>query len=132
MYSGRVEALAGPYPGLARRLEGAALIRLSTAWWRGGKEWIDALGLAMRLGREPSVEAHEGDQDLLFATIRRPWTTLLAPLTTEQHDFLANDYYAVSPFDVAIRRGCGSRPSVTARASPRAGSCMGCGARPIC
>jgi hypothetical protein len=100
-YFGRVEALAGPYPGVARRLEGAALVRLSTAWWRGGKEWIDALGVALRLGREPSAEAREGDQDLMFATIRHPWTTLLAPLTTEQHDFLANDYYAVSPFDVA-------------------------------
>lgn len=97
----RVEAVASPYPGLARRLEGPALARLSTAWWRGGKEWLDALGIALRLGRAPDVVAKPGDQDLLFATIQHPWTTLLAPLTTEQHDFLANDYYAVSPFDVA-------------------------------
>jgi hypothetical protein len=96
-----VEPLPGPFPGLGRRLEGAALARLSTAWWRGGKEWTDVLGIALRLGRDPGVEARPGDQDLLFATIRQPWTTLLAPFTTEQHDFLANDYYAVSPFDVA-------------------------------
>jgi len=101
VYRARVEALPGPFPGLGRRLEGPALARLSTAWWRGGKEWMDALGLAIRLGRDPGVEAHPGDQDLLFATIQHPWTTLLAPLTTEQHDFLANDYYAVAPFDVA-------------------------------
>jgi hypothetical protein len=101
VYRARVEILPGPYSMLAQRLEGPALARLSTAWWRGGKEWIDALGVALRLGRQPSAEAHEGDQDLLFATIRHPWTTLLAPLTTKQHDFLANDYYAVSPFDVA-------------------------------
>jgi hypothetical protein len=97
----RVEALSGPFPGLARRLEGPALARLSTAWWRGGKEWLDALGVAIRLGSEPGVEEKPGDQDLLFATIRHPWTTPLAPLTTAQHDFLANDYYAVSPFEVA-------------------------------
>jgi len=101
LYRARVEALPGPFPGLGKRLEGPALARLSTAWWRGGREWLDALGIAVRLGRDPGVEPQPGDQDLLFATIRHPWTTLLAPLTTEQHDFLANDYYAVSPFDVA-------------------------------
>jgi hypothetical protein len=87
---------------VAERVEGAGLVRLSSAWWRNGKEWVDALGLAVRLQREPSVDsvAHEGDQDLLFATIRFPWTTLLAPFSTQVHDFLANDYYAVSPFEV--------------------------------
>ena len=62
---------------------------------------MDALGIALRLGKDPDVTARPGDQDLLFATIRHPWTMPFAPLTTEQHDFLANDYYAVSPFDVA-------------------------------
>jgi hypothetical protein len=101
VYRARVEILPGRYSMLAQRLEGPALARLSTAWWRAGKEWLDALGIALRLGRDPGAEARAGDQDLLFATIRYPWTTPFAPLTTEQHDFLANDYYAVSPFDVA-------------------------------
>ena len=101
VYRARVEGLPGVYPGLGQRVEGPALARLSTAWWRGGKEWIDALGVALRLGRDPQAEARDGDQDLLFASIRHPLTTVLAPLTTEQHDFLANDYYAVSPFDVS-------------------------------
>ena len=101
VYRARVEAVEGPWSMLGRRLEGPALARLSTAWWRSGKEWLDALGIALRLGRDPGAEAQRGDQDLLFATIRSPWTTPFAPLTTEQHDFLANDYYAVSPFDVA-------------------------------
>lgn len=100
VYRARVEAVPGPFSMLAQRLEGPALARLSTAWWRGGKEWLDALGIAVRLGRDPGTEARPGDQDLLFATIRYPWTMPFAPLTTEQHDFLANDYYAVSPFDV--------------------------------
>jgi hypothetical protein len=101
VYRARVEALPGPFPDLVRRLEGPGLARLSTAWWRGGKEWTDALGIGLRLGRDPGAEPRSGDQDLLFATIRHPWTTPFAPLTTEQHDFLANDYYAVSPFEVA-------------------------------
>ena len=60
------------------------------------------LGLAMRLraSAERTEEPSPSDQDLLFATIRRPITTALAPLSTHVHDFLANDYYAVSPFDV--------------------------------
>ena len=100
-YRGQVQPLPGPYPGFARRLEGPALVRLSTAWWRRAKEWIDVLGVAVRLGRDPSANPDPGDQDLLFATIQHPWTMPFAPFTTEQHDFLANDYYAVSPFDVA-------------------------------
>lgn len=91
------------------RLAGDAMARFSGAWWRGGKEWTDVLGLALRIGPEPT-------QDLLFATIRSPWTTLLASLSTKQHDFLANDFYAVSPFDM---EGVG-RVKLRVR-SPRAG-----------
>lgn len=88
--------------GLARRLEGPAIARLSSAWWKNGKEWKDNLGFALRFrtSEEVGVEIHEHDQDLLFATIRSPWTTVLAVITTDVHDFLANDYYAVSPFKV--------------------------------
>ncbi len=88
--------------GAGERLRGHALVRFSSALWKGRRELLDALGCAVRFrhAREPSSEPGEGDQDLLFATIRHPWTTLLAPLTTDVHDFLANDYYAVSPFDV--------------------------------
>lgn len=87
---------------LARRLEGPAIARLSSAWWKKDKEWKDNLGFALRFrtSEEVGVEIHERDQDLLFATIRSPWTVILAALTTEVHDFLANDYYAVSPFKV--------------------------------
>lgn len=91
VFHATVEPLAegGALGRLARRLQGKAIVRLSSAWWRGGKEWPDVLGVAVRFN---------GDQDLLAATVRSPWTTLLAPLTTLTHDFLANDYYAVSPF----------------------------------
>ncbi|HMJ15482.1 MAG TPA: hypothetical protein VK524_28900, partial [Polyangiaceae bacterium] len=51
-------------------------------------------------------------------TIRNPWTTLLAPLSTRQHDYLANDYFGVSPFEV---RG-GARVKFRLRPSAVAGS----------
>ncbi|MDQ3262117.1 MAG: hypothetical protein M3Y59_00435 [Myxococcota bacterium] len=102
VYLSHVSALAsrGADSEIARRLEGPALVRLSSAWWRGGKEWTDVLGCAVRFRHSDavSVTPEQGDQDLLFATIRSPWTTLLASLTTHRHDFLDNDYYAVSPF----------------------------------
>jgi hypothetical protein len=87
---------------LASRLAGPALVRLSTALWRGQREWPDILGLAVRLRSEESIseEPSPGDQDLLFATVRSPWTLGLAPLSTDTHDWLENDYYAVSPFHV--------------------------------
>jgi hypothetical protein len=63
------------------------------------------LGCALRFRRdeEATAEPAEDDQDLLFATILRPWTMPLAPLTTDSRDYLGNDYYAVSPFDVGAR-----------------------------
>ncbi|HEY3451273.1 MAG TPA: hypothetical protein VGK67_33250 [Myxococcales bacterium] len=86
-------------PALSQDLAGPALVRLSAAWWKQ-REWPDVLGVAIRFRRSWQVDAERepDDFDLLLATVRKPWTTLLAPLTTRQHDFLANDYYGVSPF----------------------------------
>jgi hypothetical protein len=97
----RALAHAGPLAETARRLEGPALVRLSTALWRGGREWPDALGCAVRFGGSEAAGARPGpgDQDLLFATIPRPWLTPFAPLWTRVHDFLDNTYHAVSPFE---------------------------------
>lgn len=88
-----------PWTTLGARLAGPALVRLSSAWWKT-REWPDVLGCAIRFTRssDADVRARPGDQDLLLATIRRPWTMPFAPLTTNHHDFLANDYFAVSPF----------------------------------
>lgn len=96
-------AKAGTTGELAQRLRGEAMVRLSGAWWRGNREWKDVLGCAVRFLPKGGDDAEDrgGEQDLLFATVRKPWTTLLAPFTTDAHDFLENDYYAVSPFEVA-------------------------------
>lgn len=95
----RAEVHAIDRDPLGQRLAGTALARLSSAWWKHG-ELPDVLGIALRFTQGGSIDprARERDQDLLFATIRRPWTMALAPFSTDHRDFLANDYYAVSPF----------------------------------
>jgi hypothetical protein len=87
---------------LGELLRGPALVRFSTAIWKRGQERVDALGCAVRFrdSDEATAEASPGDQDLLFATMRSPWTMALAPLATRVHDFLSNQYFAVAPFDV--------------------------------
>lgn len=85
---------------VAARLAGLTLVRWSSAWWKTG-EWADVLGCALRFTRAPlEADPKPSDQDLLLATIQRPWTMPFAPLTTREHDFFANAYYGVSPFDV--------------------------------
>lgn len=95
----RAEVRAIDRDPLGERLAGPALARLSSAWWKDA-EWHDVLGIALRFtgGGALGPRAREGDQDLLFATIRRPWTMALAPFSTDHRDFLANHYFAVSPF----------------------------------
>ncbi|MDI1475804.1 hypothetical protein [Polyangium sp. y55x31] len=97
-------AREGAVGELAQRLAGPALVRLSSAWWRHEKELPDALGIAVRFcGRMPtatSVEASARDQDLLFATFQHIWSLPFAPLTTNVHDFLGNQYHAILPFYV--------------------------------
>lgn len=97
-----VRALPDDVPGIGRSLSGYALVRFSGALWKQ-QEWPDVLGCALRFRKTPQVspEPEPDDQDLLLATIRSPWTTLVAPLTTQQHDFLKNDYFGVSPFALA-------------------------------
>jgi hypothetical protein len=92
--------------GLADRLVGRALVRFSGALWKHAENVPDVLGCAIRLQHDDteSPEPGDDDQDLLFATIRRPWTMPFAPLTTRIHDYLANDYFAVSPFDAGDGR----------------------------
>lgn len=106
VYGARVEVIEGAPADLRRlasSLEGSALVRLSSAWWRGGKEWPDVLGMAMRFMPSPesSDDGDDDTQDLLFATVRFPWTTPFAPLATRVSTFAWNHFHAVSPFAVA-------------------------------
>lgn len=86
------------YRPVAERLAGNAFVRLSDALTKGKARWPDVLGCAIRFGGSYPFE--EGGQDLLFATIKRPWTMPFSPLTTKVGDYLANDYFAVSPFSI--------------------------------
>lgn len=91
---------------LADRLAGPAIVRFSGALWKRAERGVlDVLGCAVRFTSDEQREtarAERADQDLLFATIRRPWTMALSPFTTNVHDYLGNDYFAVSPFDVGL------------------------------
>lgn len=97
----RAVAGEGPLHEVGARLDGAVLVRFSGAWWKQ-HEWPDVLGCALRFGSAGALAGapRSGDQDLLLATIRTPLTTLLAPLSTGVHDYLANAYFGVSPFRV--------------------------------
>lgn len=102
VFRGAVDVHPGPYARAARRLGPHVLARLSPALWRGGVEHLDVLGIALRFhaGEAPTARPIAGDQDLLFATIRSPLTMLLSPLFTNAHDYLANTYWAVAPFEL--------------------------------
>lgn len=97
---------AAEYRPLQQRLCGRALVRLSSAWWRDEKEWPDVLGCAVRFGAvEPPENSPENSpggtaQDILFATIPYPILTPLGPLFTQVHDFFANTYWGVAPFEI--------------------------------
>lgn len=101
LFSGSLAVIPGsPYEELAGQLGHTVLARLSGALRRGGRERLDVLGIGLRMHRGHKLKTHAvaTDQDLLFATIRSPFTMALAPFTTHSHDFFANRYYAVSPF----------------------------------
>ena len=123
---------------VAERLRGVALVRFSSAPDKGGDGTegrkllrFDVLGCAMRFAYREGQEL-EGDQDLLFATIRRPWTMPFAPFTTRVGATLGNDYFTVSPSvpgeptcyfrsgPSAIAKDARARPVRTAR-MPRRG-----------
>lgn len=100
--SAEVSPAVGDGSAVGRRLCGPALVRFSPALWRHELPLPDALGCSIRFRRSrvASADPQPGDQDLLLATIRRPWTMFFAPFATRVHDYLANRYFGVSPFDV--------------------------------
>lgn len=102
VYRAEVTPLGNRGSVAAARLAGPALVRLSAALWKGEKEWPDILGVAIRFRGTADITPvpGPGDQDLLLATMRRMWTLPFAPLTTNSHNFLGNDYHGALPFDV--------------------------------
>ncbi|HET9624599.1 MAG TPA: hypothetical protein VFP84_24695 [Kofleriaceae bacterium] len=107
-FAGRVSPVDSEHAELARALDGRVLVRCAAALWRGGVEHLDVLGFALRVrrGDGPALDerAEPGDQDLLFATIRSPFTMLLSPLFTDASDFVDQRYWAVCPFAHGGRR----------------------------
>ena len=124
-FTGRAIAVGGPLGSIGEQLAGRVLARCSPALSKTGREWLDVLGIALRFrpGAGPALDqdAALGDQALLFATVSTPLALPLAPLRTDAHDFLANRYWAVSPFAVHDHGRVELRLSPIGRA-PSAGS----------
>lgn len=90
-FIGRVEPIiGGAFANIGADLQGDVLARFSGALWKKPNERFDVLGIGMRFEH----------QDLLFATIKSPFTMVFSPFTTNAHDFQANYFYAVAPFEV--------------------------------
>ena len=98
LFKGEIES----YPESPLKFPRHVLIRFSSAWWKF-REWPDALGVAIRMSEKEitNPEATPGDIDLLFASFQRPWQIIFSPLLTDHTDFLANKYFAISPFSVS-------------------------------
>jgi hypothetical protein len=91
---------------VAMRLAGPALVRLSSALRRrrtGRAARPDLLGMAIRFKThaDTSVVPEQGDQDMLFATMRSVLMLPINLLTTHVDSFLFDDYYAIGLFDSA-------------------------------
>ena len=104
VFEGRSEPIiGGAFANLGADLEGRVLARFSQALWKRPSERFDVLGIALRfraIHRAFDHRALLGDRDLLLATIRSPFTMPLSPFTTNAHDFQANNFFAVAPFEV--------------------------------
>lgn len=88
---------------LADGLGDRALVRLSAALWKDGRPWPEVLGCAVRFSAWPEAVGAPlpDDQDLLLATVWRPWTLPLAPLLTWGQDYLDQRYHGVARFFAA-------------------------------
>jgi hypothetical protein len=104
VFVGRSEPIiGGAFANLGADLAGQLLVRCSGALWKRQRERFDVLGMALRFRRSHRAFDHRalpGDRDLLFATIKSPFTMVFSPFTTNAHDFLANQFFAVAPFEV--------------------------------
>lgn len=101
---------------LGAALAGNGFVRFSNALWKAPR-WPDALGCAIAF-----TDAHgKAEQHLLMATILRPWTMPIAPFTTDTTDYVANTYYAVSPFSTKHLEKVWLRMRVDERPESRAG-----------
>jgi hypothetical protein len=102
-----IDAPGGPARDVATRLAGPALVRLSAGIRRRTEEGRarrpDVLGIAIRFKSAPDagVVPEQGDQDMLFATIRSVLTLLPDLLRTNANSFMMDDYHTVTTLDAA-------------------------------
>lgn len=100
LYQGIVEPspeVPSAYAALAAALAGQARVRFSASAWKQESFLPDVLGCAIRFGVDDSDEKA---QDLMLVTAPRLALLPLYFFKTNQHDFLANDFYGAAPFRI--------------------------------
>jgi hypothetical protein len=95
----RAEIVA--HDSVGQRLAGPALVRLSGAFEGQLTTRPDVLGLDIRMQRAASLDARDGDQDLLLGTFESFLTAGRDRANTNIGDYLANGYSTVTPWWVA-------------------------------
>ena len=100
-YRGTVRSVAEDQTAkrMAKRLEGPALVRMSSGTYKGVTNRPDVLGCAARFGGD----AADGDmsaqgQDILMASFEKLSTIQAGIGKTDVRDYLNNTYWAVAPF----------------------------------
>jgi hypothetical protein len=102
VYEARAEpdASDATLQGLAERLAGRVLVRVSAGIWQG-IELPDVLGLSLRFHGGAVADPPPPDaQDLLFVSASSLLTLPLAFITTDPHDYMANTYDALATFQI--------------------------------
>jgi hypothetical protein len=112
VYRGTVRSLspATPFDVEAKRLEGAALMRVGVGVWKRGmpalleKTLPDAPSIAIRFRSKNApvdVQARAGDQDLLCLSWAQRFRSIpLAVFFADKHDYFDNAYFADQPFRI--------------------------------
>ena len=99
------ENLASPLKEIAQGLaQGDALVRMSTGLYRSDRGMLpDVLGFAVRFNIAPGAlfMTQDSSQDLLLVTSKTVLALPIAPILTNQRDFLANVYHGMAKFELA-------------------------------
>lgn len=110
-FQAKVEPADGVDPQFADVAEGLskgdALMRLSAGMSMMRRGLLpDVLGISMRFNASANDDfaVKAGTQDLLLVTSKSALTLPIAPLRTNQHDFLDNLYYGMGDFEIADRK----------------------------
>lgn len=110
------------YIELAKNLSGSALVRLSSSIWKHDTMLPDSLGcsISFRADKAQGSYPSEFGQDLILLTSKSLLFLPVYILTTQQSDFLANQYFSITSFRIADKH-----EKVKFRLTPQSVQAMG-------